>query len=143
MTISAVTVPSIQNIDIIHEYDENLPTKYIHGRTRLLLPRSIKRTHVQDSPVPVPVGRIVHHVDLLTYIADSTLTDATKGIDAGRGLFANKSFDPDSSFQDNDLVAFYTGTELTTPVLDKILSDPDYNSKFLRNKYRRLGPRQQ
>ena len=62
-----------------------------------------------------------------TDLADSTLSDSIQGIDAGRGLFASRDFDPDSPVEDSDLVGFYTGTELTKVMLSNILSDPNYS----------------
>jgi len=66
-------------------------------------------------------------------VADSTITDVSKGIDAGRGLFASRKVDPDSPFIDNDLLAFYTGTVLTQSELEDILSNsqPDWTTDFI------------
>ena len=58
-------------------------------------------------------------------MADSTITDEDQGIDAGWGLFAGRDFDPDSPYPDNDLVAYYTGTQMSEDDLAVLLSNPN------------------
>jgi len=51
-------------------------------RTRTLLPRVVKRTYVSENNVSIPDGRTVYSVDLQTYVADSTISDVSLGIDS-------------------------------------------------------------
>ena len=115
----------IANTAIKH-IDENLRSNSEDKeyKRRPQLPRSVKLTPVTETALPIPAGRKVHIWNEDTYVADSTINDASEGIDAGWGLFAGKDFDPDSPYPDDDLVAYYAGTPMTEDELAVLLSNP-------------------
>ena len=96
-------------------------------RTRPHLPRRVKADISEVEVAPMPQGRKIYSIGIQTYIANSTISDDTKGIDAGHGLFASRTFRSDNTRINDDLVAYYEGTTMSMLEVDIAQTRPDPN----------------
>ena len=96
-------------------------------RTRIFIPRNVKKELHPDPVIPMPLGRKIHWQDKQTYIANSTMSDHTLEIDAGLGLFASRPFKSDSTIKKNDdIITYYEGTVMSLEEVERVQSDPNY-----------------
>ena len=72
----------------------------------------------------MPRGRLIIYQYDQTYIANSTISDHTLGIDAGYGLFASRLFKAKSTRKNDNLICYYEGTVVSREELKMVQNDP-------------------
>ena len=98
-------------------------------RSRPLLTRMAKATsrrNVESLTPGLRMGTDAHDFDADTYIARSFISDVALGIDAGFGLYANRTYWEDSTSKNANVVAFYGGERLTPEETERAINDPNY-----------------